>query len=245
MSRIFFRQLLFALTVALSAAACEDDLQAPPPKRPENTPKVDESAPVPQVAAGADDDDEYVRPEYPNSQRRNPFQPDPEVIAPQARQVEGEVRELEPLEQYALGQLSLVAIISEVAVPTAMFRDPTGFGHFVKEGDRIGRNSGIVSDIRDNEVEVIEGGDDEDSQTLQRIVRLRDTELTTGDSGLSEEEKSALEQLLQTEEGRKALQRTFENNAAGAHAIEQQQQSEPSNSVTDPRFGGFAPPTEN
>ncbi|MEZ4461889.1 MAG: pilus assembly protein PilP [bacterium] len=242
MRSLFSHRLLLAAVVALVAAGCEEELQAPPPKPPAKEEQKVEEVPTPEVSEASSS--EYVRPEYPNSQRRNPFQPDPEVVTPQARSVEGEVRELEPLEQYALGQLKLMAIISEVAVPIAMFRDPTGFGHFVKEGDRIGRNSGVISDIRDNEVEVLEGGDDEDSQTLQRIVRLRDTELSTGDSGLSDEEKAALERLLQTDEGRKALQRTFEDNAAGANAVEQQQQ-EPTQSGGDPRFGGFAPPAEN
>ncbi len=234
-----YRQLLLATWVACSAFGCEEDLQVAPPAPPAQTKAEVVEEAVPTIAQ---DEDEYVRPEYPNSSRRNPFQPDPEVISPQARATEGEVRDLEPLEQYALGQLTLVAVISEVAVPIAMFIDPTGFGHFVKEGDRVGRNSGVISDIRDNEVEVLEGGDDEDSQTLQRIVRLRDGELSSGEGGLSDEEKAALERLLETEEGRKALQRTFQDNAAGANAVEQQ---EPSNGNVDPRFRGFAPPADN
>jgi len=235
-----YRQLLLATWVACSAFGCEEDLQvaAPPPPAETSAKVVEEVAPT-----IAENEDEYIRPEYPNSSRRNPFQPDPEVISPQARATEGEVRDLEPLEQYALGQLTLVAVISEVAVPIAMFVDPTGFGHFVKEGGRVGRNSGVISDIRDNEVEVLEGGDDEDSQTLQRIVRLRDSELSSGEGGaLSDEEKAALERLLETEEGRKALQRTFQDNAAGANAVEQQ---ESPNGNVDPRFRGFAPPTDN
>lgn len=242
--RKFLSYSVLMVGLVSGAWGCEDAVQAPEPAKPAAETETPPADPVQAAeAVEAKPAEEYVRPEYPNSQRRNPFQPDPEIVTPVAKAIEGEVRELEPLEQFALGQLQLVAIISEVAVPTAMFRDPSGFGHFVKEGDRIGRNSGVISDIRENEVEVLEGGDDEDSQTLQRIVRLRDTELVMGDSGLSDEEKAALERLLETEEGRKALQRTFQENAAGANAVEGEAPA--TDGAIDPRFRGFAPPSEN
>lgn len=231
-----FKTVLIALMVL--GSACEDAVQqAPPPAEP---PPAEPVVVEEEVTLAPQED--YVRPEYPDTARRNPFMPTPDVIQPTPTSVDGEVRSLEPLEQFGLGQLNLVAIVSEVAVPTAMFVDPTGFGHFVKRGDRIGRNSGVIADIRENEVEVTEGGDDEDAQTLQRIVKLRDIELTVGEGGLSEDERAALERLMQTEEGRQALQRSYQELAPGATATEQQE----TGAAPAPRPGqGFAPPSQN
>ncbi len=211
---------------------------APPPKTP--PPVV--TPPPAEVA-------EYVRPEYPNMTRRNPFQPDIEVLQPVNVPTEGDERTLEPLEQYSLGELELVAIISEVAVPKAMFIDPEGFGHVLKEGDRIGRNAGVISDVRDNEVEITESAGEEGTQTRLRTIKLRDVDLSVGDgSTLSEEERAALEKLLSTEEGRNAVQRQYRDMALGANAAEggadgqQQQQPESGNAPPRRGFPGVQPP---
>jgi hypothetical protein len=150
--------------------------------------------------------------------RRNPFQPVPDVIAPVGVVVAEEKRPLEPLEQYTLGQLSLIAVISETAVPKAMFIDPDGFGHVIKEGDRIGRAGGVITDIRDNEVDVQEtSGEDENAKSTVRTIRLRDTEIRSDDEGgedLSEAEREALERLMKTDEGRDALRASLRERAA-------------------------------
>lgn len=214
-------------------SGCDDATQnaAPPPKA-KKAATVDPD--VEEVATAS----EYVRLEYPNGVRRNPFQPDPNVVAPQANLTNGEVREAEPLERFGLGSLELVAIISEIAVPKAMFIDPDGLGHVVKENDRIGRNGGVVADIRENEVEVLEASGEDEGQTLQRIVKLREVELAVREGGdLSEEEKQALERLLETEAGRKAIEEKYREQASGANATE----SQPPGKV-DSRFKGFAPP---
>jgi Tfp pilus assembly protein PilP len=193
----------------------------------------------------ASEDDEYQRPEYPNMARRNPFQPDVEVVKP-AKPVEGEDRTLEPLEQFALGELELVAIISEVAVPKAMFVDPDGFGHVLKEGDRIGRNSGVLSDIRDNEVEITETTGDDGGQTRLRKVKLREVELSAGDdASLSEEERQALEKLLETEEGRKALERQYRDMALGASAVDEEGSEQNTTETSRKNFPGIRPPSKN
>lgn len=194
------------------------------------------------AAAGEVEDGEeaYERPIYPGNIRRNPFTPDPTVVSPLQQVVTGEVRPLEPLERYELGSLSLVAIISETALPKAMFVDPTGFGHVVKEGDRVGQNGGEIADIRDNEVEIREAGDGEGVQTRLTTVELRAEELSTPDrGGLTEEERSALRRLLETEEGRRALEESFRERAPGADAADRQ---EAGGGSSDGRFGGIRPP---
>jgi hypothetical protein len=80
--------------------------------------------------------------------------------------------------------------------------DPSGFGHFAKEGDRIGRNSGVIRSIRQNEVEIREG--DERGSVI--VVRMRERELRTADEGLSEQQREALRRLLGTDEGQELLQ---------------------------------------
>ncbi|QDG52918.1 pilus assembly protein PilP [Persicimonas caeni] len=185
------------------------------------------------TASEKEEEEEYERPEYPDQVRRNPFLPDLEIFQPKEQLADGDVRPLEPLEKYGLGQLQLVAIISEVAVPKAMFLDPEGFGHVVKEGDRIGQNGGTIADIRDNEVEVREITDEEETQTRLTTLELANDELEVRqEEGLSDEEREALRRLLQTDEGRKAVQESFDRRAPGAAASERQQNT---------RRGGLPP----
>jgi Tfp pilus assembly protein PilP len=189
--------------------------------------QADKSAdtdPQAEAASQQEEQAEYERPEYPNQVRRNPFLPDLEVVRPKKQVTEGEVGALGPLEEYGLGELELVVIISEVAVPKAMFLDPESFGHVVKEGDRVGQNGGTITDIRDNEVEVREVSDEEDTQTRITTIELSNDELKVRrDEGLSEDERRAIEKLLQSEEGRKAAQKSLEEMAPGAAASERQQ----------------------
>lgn len=243
--------MLVAALGIFGLVGCEDEVQAPGQQDQAKGADQQKATPPPtqETALETAETEEYQRPEYPDSRRRNPFQPDPEVVQPQNTVGESDVRSRDPLEQFGLGQLELVAIISEVAVPKAMFIAPDGFGYVVKEGDRVGRNSGVVRDIRDNAVEIIEGGEDEESQTLQRVVKLRDAELSVGNDGLTEDERRRLEELLESEEGRQAVQRRLQERAQGANAAEGQErnqaQTPPRQLNEDPRFRGLTPPGGN
>ncbi len=249
MNRILQRLLLVAVLSLVGLIGCEEEAQQPAGDQPPGQQAPPPSQPPAETPGdqATEEVEEYQRPEYPESQRRNPFQPDPEVVEPQTTVTDGEVRTRDPLEQFGLGQLDLVAIISEVAVPKAMFIAPDGFGYVVKEGDRIGRNSGVIRDIRDNAVEIIEGGEEEDAQTLQRVVKLREIELSVGNDGLTEEERRRLEELLESEEGREAVQKRLQERAAGANASEQGSQTTPPPRQLneDPRFRGLTPPGGN
>lgn len=186
--------------------------------------------------------EEYKRPEYPNNTRRNPFQPNPEIILP-VNTALTETRPKQPMEQFALSELDLVAIISSVAVPKAMFIDPSGFGHVLKEGERIGRNSGVISDIRDNEVDVREGGAD-DGQSRVVTMRLREVEMNTSSDDLSDDEKEALKKLMESEEGRKAVQRSFDDATLGASSVNKKNNNGTGvNNPVDNRFKGIRPPS--
>ena len=208
--------------------------QNPAQPPPTQTPPVAKAPPVAEPEKA--EEEEYQRPEYPENVRRNPFAPSNDVLmpilGPNPSDDDGTPQTLEPLQQYNIAQLELVAIISEIAIPKAMFTDPEGFGHVIKEGDRIGRQGGTVVDIRDNEVDVREiSGDEDEKQSRVMTIRLRSAELkSAGGDDLSEAERDALERLLDTEEGRNALRRNLKDRAAGANAIE---------------GGGVLPPSSN
>ena len=266
------RRLLIVACVAgcaTLASGCEflgldggtDTVQGPPPGQPPpgQAPPAEpppEEPPTPAPGEDTAEDDEYERPEYPDMARRNPFQPDLEVVQPADVPTEGEERTLEPLERFSLGELTLVAIISEVAVPKAMFIDPEGFGHVLKEGDRIGQNAGTLSDIRDNEVEITETTGEDRGKTRLRTMKLQQVEIRVQDGGgLTEDERKALEKLLATDEGRDALERQYRDMALGASAVDGQQpqqqgsdgnrQQSGQQRRTDGRFPGIQPPSGN
>ena len=234
--------IFIILSLTLSFSGCEllglSDSGTPPTVQPKKVvkPKRKTADVVTSKAVKTD----YKRPEYPNNSRRNPFQPNPEIIAPVAKAAVEE-RTKQPLEQFALSELQLVAIISSVTVPKAMFVDPTGFGNVLKEGERIGRNAGVISDIRDNEVDIREGGG-ENGQSRVVTMKLRDVEINTGnENDLSEDEREALKKLLESEEGRKALQRTFDEATLGATSVDKNKTT-PTESKSDSRFQGIRPP---
>jgi Tfp pilus assembly protein PilP len=235
-ARRFVRTATLApgLALLLSVTACDlfdsSPTSAPPP-RPAPAPSMAVTQVTPTDAAA-----EYQRPEYPG-RRRNPFQPDVDVLQPVSTAVVGEVRPLDPLEEFALSSLALSAIISEAAVPLAMFVDSTGFGHFVKEGDRIGRNGGIISMIRDNEVEVREGNQDDPNFAGNVItIKLRDLEIVA-DDGLTDTEREALDRLMRSERGREVLERIAREISQPAAAPEPARAAQ-----ADPRFQGTLPP---
>lgn len=173
--------------------------------------------------------DEYSRPDYPV--RRNPFRPDSDVLAvEEEEEVDDDLRPLEPLERHALSSLDLVTIISETTVPRAMFIDPGGLGHFAKEGDRIGRNSGVIRTIRSNEVEVQEGGTQGTTVTVQ--LRERELRMDDDEDGLSEAEQEMLRRLLEDDEAREALEEEMTQDGAASA-------EEP---ARDERFPGLMPP---
>lgn len=228
---------LGVIPLALTAlVGCEEFNQLPTPP-PVEVKKPALPIPAPPVAAApVEETAEYQRPEYPENIRRNPFQPDPDKIKPVGpiKDPEG-TRPIDPLEAFSLNQLELSAIISEVAVPKAMFIDPSGFGHVVKEGDRIAK--GVITDIRDNEVDVQESiSEGAEGASQVRTLTLRTAEIRSeNQDDLSDSERQALEKLLDSEAGRRALRDKLRNETQGASAVD----GEP---PPDTRFGGIEPP---
>jgi Tfp pilus assembly protein PilP len=237
------RRLITVCLPLVLLVGCEEFNNLPtatPP--PVNVPKLPTPPPPVQTPEQAQEQADYQRPEYPENLRRNPFQPNPEVVRPINQPVDTgrDVTPLDPLEMYSINQLQLAAIISEVDVPKAMFISPDGFGHVVKEGDRIGRNKGVITDIRDNEVDIQENTSEGDNAASRvRTLTLRAAELSSeGGDDLTEAERAALEKLLDSEAGRRALRDKLRNQSQSASAI----QGGEAPPAFDSRFGGIEPP---
>lgn len=212
-----------ALLVLFSSGwGCTPEIQQPPP-RPDNQ---QESVAEHEEFQGFQEMDDYSRPDYPV--RRNPFRPDPEALGmDETEEIDEDLGPTDPLEEYALSSLRLASIMSETTVPKAMFIDPTGLGHFAKEGDRIGRRGGVIRSIRTNEVEIREG---EGTAANMVTVRLRDQDPVRAAEQLTEEEREALRRLLESEEGREVLEEVGTADSAGQRPPE------------DERFPGLRPP---
>lgn len=147
-------------------------------------------------------DDSYKRPDL--NARRDPFIFEPPLAVAEKRD---EARVLEPLENYEINQLRLVGLVTGTAVPRAMFLDKDTFGHIAKEGDRIGRDGGRITEIRQNEVEITiakdsglptepgqDQADGQDNEPVTIIIRLSDTEIETPQE-TTEEEDELLEKI--------------------------------------------------
>lgn len=223
--------LLVVMMLWSAGWGCTPEVEQPPP-RPDRGSDSEESTPQPEDYGGFEEADDYSRPDY--AVRRNPFRPDPEAMGVDDRESsEEETGPMEPLEEFDLSSLALVTIMSETTVPKAMFVDPSGLGHFAKEGDRIGRRGGVIRTIRANEVEIREG---EGGGANMVTVRLRDRDPAqqAGDD-LSDEEREALRQLLESEDGQDVLNEL-------SSADEGQGDQESSSAAEDERFRGLRPP---
>ena len=77
-----------------------------------------------------------------------------------------------PLEQFDIGELSLIGIIWEVDNRRALVKDPSGMSYIVAEGMKIGKNNGLSTRIEDNLMVVKETYTDSN-----RIETIRDIEM--------------------------------------------------------------------
>lgn len=63
---------------------------------------------------------------------------------------------VEPLRRWALVTYTLVGVIWDVKNPKALIRDQQAHVHLVKVNDRIGYDNGIIKDIREGSITVLE-----------------------------------------------------------------------------------------
>ena len=105
---------------------------------------------------------EQVKPfAYQASNQRHPFEPPVLVKEVRKRQDGVQVkpnfdRVKQYLEQFPVGQLSMVGTLSQRAALFALIQDPEGGVHRVRIGDYMGTDHGRIQQINDTAVELIE-----------------------------------------------------------------------------------------
>lgn len=165
--------------------------------------------------------------------KRNPFAPQVEIEEEEESDEEEDAPDLGPLRKHPVGNYRLAGIISEVAVPKAMFIAPDGMGYQIKEGEEIGQKGGVVKDIRRNEVEIEMPSDERESEPMVLTVELRKEALPGSgeDSRLSEEEREMLERL-------RAKQQSEEDSENGSTSDEENASEEVSEEGPEAAGGG-------
>lgn len=140
------KKLFFALGLSLGAqviVACEEPPPPPPPPRPRA------AAPPPTETADAGTGSAEVAYFYNPVAKRDPFRNDADVIKKDGRPG-GDPAPTgcdEPLCQFDLESLALVAVVSGDANPLAMLEDPTRVGHIVRRNTKLGKQGGKVTQI--------------------------------------------------------------------------------------------------
>ncbi len=79
------------------------------------------------------------------------------------------------LERFDLSELRPIAIITGTAVPKAMVTDPSGMGHVIQPGTRLGRRGGKVVRISTNTI-VVRHVDEEVGTIKETVIRLHSGE---------------------------------------------------------------------
>lgn len=207
--------VLFAFVVALSGCGEEEPVQVTSPSPPTAAP------PRAAIKQGAKEEVkepkelpppvDFQETAFVESERsRDPFRNFAKVFVDEAR---GEVRSQREvvLEQYAIDELRLVALIQRIDPPRAMLVDPSGVGHVVQRGQFIGRASVVqptggvgaayevnwrVDRIRDGDLVLVrDDPSNPDVPSATRVVPLR-TEDVSASATTKEEQDAGLESEL-------------------------------------------------
>jgi type IV pilus assembly protein PilP len=149
-----FHSMFISGALALVLAGCSEDAPPPPPVAPTRaraaeTPK-DKAVEAPVVALPT-----YVY-NYNPVGKRDPFRSPIEDVKTDSVQPGPQVACNDPLCQWDIDQLKLVAVVTGDANPLAMVEDPVGRGHIVRRNTRMGRQGGKVTQILRDEVIVTE-----------------------------------------------------------------------------------------
>ena len=158
-----FQSMFISGALALALAGCGEE-EAPPPAPAVSTrPKAEapKDKPAETVVAGP----AYVY-SYNPVGRRDPFRSPIQDMVRENTQTGPQMTSCsEPLCQWDIDQLKLVAVITGDANPMAMVEDPMGRGHIVRRNTRMGRQGGKVTQILREEVIVTET-----TTTADRVV---------------------------------------------------------------------------
>jgi Tfp pilus assembly protein PilP len=85
-----------------------------------------------------------------------------------------------PLEQFELGQLTISGVVWQADRRRALVLDPSGQAYVVKTGDRIGKNDGVVTEIDDSALVVLESYVDFHGDKTEKEIEMRIRQSTGG-----------------------------------------------------------------
>lgn len=85
-----------------------------------------------------------------------------------------------PLEQFELGQLTISGVVWQADRRRALVLDPAGQAYVVKTGDRIGKNDGVVTEIGDASLVVLESYIDFHGDKTEKEIEMRIRQSTGG-----------------------------------------------------------------
>jgi type IV pilus assembly protein PilP len=85
-----------------------------------------------------------------------------------------------PLEQFELGQLTISGVVWQADRRRALVLDPSGQAYVVKTGDRIGKNDGVVTEIGDSALVVLESYVDFHGDKTEKEIEMRIRQSTGG-----------------------------------------------------------------
>lgn len=164
--------ITLAAALLLGTVGCED---APSTAaRPPPTPAKAAPAPAQAAAPAAPSPTETVAPiyvyAYNPTGKRDPFRP-PE----REERALDQINEVctEPLCQFDLEQLTLVAVVTGGPNPLGMVEDPEKRGFIIKRNARMGKRGGKVSAIRRDEITVTEFWTGPDGKVVPNASTLK------------------------------------------------------------------------
>jgi len=102
----------------------------------------------------ATDGSAYV---YDPTGKKDPFKP---YRAPRVRGSSAQAIPIDPLLTLEVGQLEVMGIMWNTSQPRAVVQDSQQRTYTIFKNSRVGRNEGIVADIREGEVVIVEKFDD-------------------------------------------------------------------------------------
>ena len=116
---------------------------------------------------------------YDPTGKKDPFKP---YRAPRVRGDNRPSAPLDPLASVEIAQLRLVAVIWNTPKPRAVVTDALNRSFILLKNMRVGRNEGVVVDIREGEVVIVEKFDDGFGNTVReaRILDISPTEKPAG-----------------------------------------------------------------
>ena len=96
------------------------------------------------------------------------------------RENSGEADAESPLQQFELGQLTVSGVVWQADRRRALVLDPAGQAYVVKSGDRIGKNDGVITEISDSSMLVLESYVDFHGDKTEKEIELRIRQSTGG-----------------------------------------------------------------